>query len=369
MALDANISIIKRLKLYYDIYYIILSNDGVKRLGNIKLMKSIMQASTIPLMYKLNEFINLDKTYIVKNHSKFSWKKLRVELDVHKLVKQINPDIILTDAPNPNFLIARFIYRKRIISLIHDPFLHSGELTFIRKFGNYLLIRLAKKYVLFNKAQEEEFICQKKINKKDVFTTFLGQYEFLTLFQEKNSTLAENNNFKLLFFGRISPYKGIKYLLDGFVKYLNTYSDKIDLTIAGNGNFDFSHYQNISQIHIINRFINTDELVSMIQQANLIVCPYIDATQSGVIMSAYAFKKPVLATNVGGLPEMLNQGETGMLIPPKDSDAIYNALKTLSSQPNLLNEYSNNIEKIYFNNGQKSWEKAVDKLKECVESF
>ena len=73
--------------------------------------------------------------------------------------------------------------------------------------------------------------------------------------------------------------------------------------------------------------------------------------------------------NVGGLPEMLNQGKTGMLIPPRNSDAIYKALITLSSQPNLLDEYSKNIERIYFNSGEKSWEKAADKLKTCIESF
>ena len=153
------------------------------------------------------------------------------------------------------------------------------------------------------------------------------------------------------------------------MKFLNVRPNEMELIIAGNGDFDFAYYRNIPQIHIINRFINTDELANMIQQASIVICPYTDATQSGVVMSAYAFKKPVLATNVGGLPEMLNQGKTGMLIPPRNSDAIYKALITLSSQPNLLDEYSKNIERIYFNSGEKSWEKAADKLKTCIESF
>ena len=370
MALDANISLIKRLRLSYDIYYVILGNDGIRRLGNIQLDHIIVKASTIALMHKLNEFVDLDKTYIIKNCPKFSLWKLKIEIETHKLIKRIKPDVILTDAPNPNFLIDRFIYRKRIISLIHDPFLHSGELTLIRKFGNYLLIHWAREYVLFNKAQEEEFIYQKKLNKKDVFTIFLGQYEFLTLFSSKNfNSSIKTSKFSLLFFGRISPYKGLKYLLDGFMKFLNVRPNEMELIIAGNGDFDFAYYRNIPQIHIINRFINTDELANMIQQASIVICPYTDATQSGVVMSAYAFKKPVLATNVGGLPEMLNQGKTGMLIPPRNSDAIYKALITLSSQPNLLDEYSKNIERIYFNSGEKSWEKAADKLKTCIESF
>lgn len=368
MALDANISIIKRLRLYYDVYYIIYNNEGMKRVGNIYLDHKIECANHITAMNKLDSFIDLDKTYIVKKSSKLSVERILIEFETYKLIKSITPDIILTDAPNPNFLLSRFIYRKKVISLIHDPMIHSGEANLMRKLGNFFLLHLAKKYIIFNESQMKDFISRNKLKESSVCSVFLSQYEFLSLYNNKNVGDIASNSLKVLFFGRISPYKGLKYLLDGTVQFIHNYSDKITLIIAGSGSFDFSNYENIPQIHIINRFIDTIELTQMIQQTDIVACPYTDATQSGVIMSAYSFKKPVLATNVGGLPEMLDFGKSGMIIPPKNSSAIYSALVKLSETPALLIKYKENICKTYFNNGVKSWDTSVIKMKKFIDN-
>src|SRR5690606_13516289 len=55
------------------------------------------------------------------------------------------------------------------------------------------------------------------------------------------------------------------------------------------------------------------ELVEIVCQSQLIICPYTDATQSGVIMMAYALHRPVLVTNVGGLTEYVISGQTGLI--------------------------------------------------------
>ena len=77
--------------------------------------------------------------------------------------------------------------------------------------------------------------------------------------------------------------------------------------MAGGGkfHFDVSEYEALDYIGIRNRFIPDDEMVALIKNCAFMVCPYTDATQSGVIMSAFAFNKPVIATDVGGLPEMV----------------------------------------------------------------
>lgn len=85
------------------------------------------------------------------------------------------------------------------------------------------------------------------------------------------------------------------------------------------------------------------------------VCPYTDATQSGVIMSAFAFSKPVIATNVGGLPEMVRHQQYGMIIKEKDVDALADSIISLWNQPCLVNTYSENIKKDY-DTGDLSWE-------------
>lgn len=369
MALDANVSLIRQLRSFYDVYYIILANDGTERLGNIRPSGDIDRADTLEGMSKLAVFIELDKTYVVKKVSKYSPRRIKIEIAIHNVVRELKPDVIVTDSPRLDFLFDRFLYRKKVVSLIHDPFLHSGETTLIRRLGNALLLRFARRYVLFNETQKEKFVRHHGLNCNDVYCTFLSQYEFLTLYDDNGLPPATNDKLNVLFFGRISPYKGIKYLLDGTVKFIRLYGKNIKLVIAGGGQFDFSEYEDIPEVHIINRFIQTNELVRLIKQSDIVVCPYIDATQSGVVMSAYALKKPVLATTVGGLPEMLNNGETGLLIPPKDSNAICESFLKLLQNPGLLREYTDNIVRIYYGSGNKSWEKAAERLRECIDSL
>ncbi len=73
----------------------------------------------------------------------------------------------------------------------------------------------------------------------------------------------------------------------------------------------------------------------LFRQASVVVLPYIDASQSGVIPVAYTFAKPVVATTVGGLPEMVDDGCTGYLVPPRDSDALADAVVHLLQHPTL----------------------------------
>ena len=120
----------------------------------------------------------------------------------------------------------------------------------------------------------------------------------------------------------------------------------------------------------INRFIKDEELASLIRNCTAIVCPYVDATQSGVIMSAFALNKPVIATNVGALPEMVENGRHGILIPPRDSKAIEKAVRDMM-KPSVAQEMAENIQKD-FSTGQHSWATIAKELgntyKKIIES-
>ena len=119
----------------------------------------------------------------------------------------------------------------------------------------------------------------------------------------------------------------------------------------------------------MNRFVESEELHALLDWCDIVVCPYTDATQSGVIMSAFALCKPVLATNVGGLPEMLGNGKYGYIVPAKDSNAICGALRHISRHPEELSTLSTHIREDYFNHGVKSWENATDVISEAIESI
>ena len=72
------------------------------------------------------------------------------------------------------------------------------------------------------------------------------------------------------------------------------------------------------------------------RRARLVVVPYTTATQSGVIATAYAFGRPVIATSVGGLVEMVWHGKTGLLVPPNDVAGLARAIRSLARNPERL---------------------------------
>ena len=372
LAFDANISLIKALSKTNDVYFITEAKyEKYNHLDQTKLSEFITVGTEVEQIQRFGGYIPLDKTYVVKGARQISiFKKLYESYKINKLVKKINPDIVLLDNYWFTFLFSAIYYRKKTLLLVHDPFLHSGEEFFMDKVLRKFYFKLIKNKILLNESQKQDFIVANNESPDNVFSSFLGVYEYLTCFASQNSNKSDSA-FDILFFGRISPYKGIKYLLDAFVEILS--SDRypnMKLTIAGSGDFDFDiePYKKIPGIYIINKFINPNELSDMITQSSVVVCPYTDATQSGVVMSAFAFKKPIIATNVGGLPEMIDNGVTGLVIEPKNTEAIKDAILKLYNNQEFLKKISENIEKDYFK-GDRSWDNSSAKFLQAFNSI
>jgi glycosyltransferase involved in cell wall biosynthesis len=132
----------------------------------------------------------------------------------------------------------------------------------------------------------------------------------------------------LLFFGRIWPYKGLDYLIRAEPWIAQQIPD-IRIVIAGQGE-EFERYRRL-MVHperfiVLNRHIADAEVAALFRQASVVVLPYTEASQSGVIPIAYTHGKPVVGTTVGGLPEMIEDGVTGFLVPPGDEKRFADAI-------------------------------------------
>lgn len=370
-ALDANMSLIHALRKKNDVYFF---TEALYEINNFldkkKLTKTISKGTEVDQLKRFQDFIDLDKTFVIKGTRNSNViKKLYISYQIHQYLKEINPDVIIIDNSMLTYFVSTLAFRKKMLLLVHDPFLHSGEDFFIDRYLRKIHFSLIRQKMLLNENQKNEFISYYKYNPNDIHTSFLSVYDFLNYFKTNES--VDSGNFNILFFGRISPYKGIKFLLEAFVDILSTkkYTD-ITLTIAGSGDFDFDiePYKKYPEIKIINEFIIPENLANLIFNSSVVVCPYIDATQSGVVMSAYAFKKPVIATNVGGLPEMVKDQLTGIIIESKNSEAIRNAILKLYNNSYLLETMSQNIEKLYFS-GEKSWTSSANRFIEAFENI
>jgi glycosyltransferase involved in cell wall biosynthesis len=151
--------------------------------------------------------------------------------------------------------------------------------------------------------------------------------------------MAERENF-VLFFGRISEYKGLQYLIEA-EPLISAQVPGVRIIIAGEGE-PFDRYEEM-MIHrdrfiVHNYRIPDEQVASLFQQASVVVLPYVEASQSGVAAVACAFGKPVVATAVGGIPELIEDGRTGYLVPPRDAGRLAEAVVGLLKNPELRRE-------------------------------
>lgn len=370
-ALDANASLINVLRKKCDVYFFI---EALYEISNFidkgKLNKTITIGTEVEELKRFHDFISLDKTYVIKGTRNLNiLKKLYISHKINQLLKKINPDVIILDNSMLTYFVSTLSFRKKILMIVHDPFLHSGENIVIDRYLRKMHFSLIENKILLNQNQKNDFIKYHDFDPNNIHTSFLSVYNFLNYHKTDKKLIS--SGFNILFFGRISPYKGIKYLLEAFVQILATQNlSDISLTIAGSGDFDFDieSYKQYPEITFLNKYLYPEDLANLIFQSSVVVCPYTDATQSGVVMSAFAFKKPVIASNVGGLPEMIEDQKMGLIIEPKSSEAIVNALLKLYNDRDLLHEMSKNIENTYFY-GEKSWDASAELFINAMENI
>lgn len=168
----------------------------------------------------------------------------------------------------------------------------------------------------------------------------------------------------ILFFGFIRDYKGLDILLNAF-RELHLEDADVDLIIAGEFYTDKQPYLELitesmeTRVHWFDRFIEDDEVKYFFCAADLVVQPYKHATQSGVTQIAYHFEIPMIVTNVGGLAEMVPDGEAGYVVTP-DAKAIATAIRKYFSE-GKYNLFINNMQE---EKKRFGWNRMVDVLME-----
>ena len=173
----------------------------------------------------------------------------------------------------------------------------------------------------------------------------------------------------LLFFGFIRKYKGLDLLLSG-LNDSRLKNANIKLIIAGEYYQDQYYYENLidqyglrDQVILKTDYIPSEQVKYYFCAADLIAQPYRSATQSGITQIAYHFERPMLVTNIGGLPEIVEDGKVGYVVAP-DANEISNAIHAFY-QENKEAEFAVNVRE-----GKKrfAWSTFIEGLLDLVKS-
>jgi glycosyltransferase involved in cell wall biosynthesis len=289
-----------------------------------------------------------------------SWKVSREAL---RLVRDVGAQVLHLDDVDVSTRLPIALpgaRRPPIIATIHDPEPHSGERNWRKKLSRRLAYPRISRFVLYNAAYKNTFAEQHGLDPAIVDATRLGVYD---VFREWPSTAAREPR-TVLFFGRISLYKGLDVFYDA-ARIVAQRVGGVRFVVAGGTVPGYTPpsapvLENGNSIELIDRYITNADAARLFGAATVVVCPYRDATQSGVVLTAFAFGVPVVATAVGGLPEYVLPGRTGLLVPVGDAPALADAICRVVESPTLAAGLREGI--VAAASDEFSWRPAVDTL-------
>jgi glycosyltransferase involved in cell wall biosynthesis len=329
------------------------------------ILRNIMPDSVHKYWKDLDSFKFLVHTNTKAMHPISLWNGLQIG----QYIKKLNPALIHLDVASMRVVpLLPKIHSIPIILNIHDTSPHTGENNWRINLARSLIFSQINKFILFNNNDRFLFCSEYKVPETKVATLPLGVYK---LYRNWINTKPEEKYLTLLFFGRLSPYKGLQTLFQA-ATIISQKIPNVRIIVAGKPipGYKIPETPVLLQegiIEILDRYIRNEELANLFQKATIVVCPYTDATQSAVVLTSYAFGKPVVATAVGGLPEYIDNEETGYLVQPRDPKALAEAIIKLLQEPETRERMRKNIYlKAEF---ELSWKKIAENTKALYHSI
>ena len=277
-----------------------------------------------------------------------------------KIMNKEKPDVIHIIFEDVLLGITSHFLKKRypIVITEHDPSFHQGEKIYRKLhhgFTKLLFTRRADAIIVHGKAMKE-ILVNKNVSEDKIYTIPHGDYFIYTKW--KKEEIKEEK--AVLFFGSIKKYKGIEYLIKA-EPLITSSIPNAKIIIAGSG--DFKKYEllikNKDSFEIHNCFIPDEEVAEFFQRSCVVVLPYTDGSQTGIIPIAYSFKKPVVVTDVGSIPEVVEDEKTGYVVPPRNPEALADAIVKLLNDEKLREEMGENAYKKM--KEELSWDKIAEK--------
>jgi glycosyltransferase involved in cell wall biosynthesis len=272
-------------------------------------------------------------------HNAIGWYKLLKE---NKYLAFADFNVIESLSLADWYFLFRF-RNKKLYYIMHDPIPHTGEERGRTAKLNKFYFPYFKGFITYSNFAATLFKNYYPKYADKLFTFSLPIYTSVNI---KSNLHTENIKNKVVFFGRISPYKGVQLFYDAAAKLTKKFPET-QFIIAGKSSDNYQPQfladKNYANITILNQFIDLDQLFEIMNDAQFCVLPYKDATQSGVIMTSYAFNLPVLVSNCAGLLEYCFDVANCSFVNG-DVDDLIQKMGNLLQNPALLQEYRLDIQ-------------------------
>lgn len=339
----------------------LLDNPQPVGFVNPKIIKKILGEKLSGYLSNVNTKIFI---YPEKRFERLFFQDLFYAIKLALYLKRQNYDVIHIIQSTKRFwpFLVFFLNKRIVIQTLHEVTSHHTQTSRSNSLRLNWLIKNSIPVILHSNVSKERYLeywrkNQPNIPIKDNVTMIrFGLFETYYTFQKDRIENNENEQIKILNFGRIIPYKGINLLVDAVEILQKKYA--IHLTIAGNGK-PYFNLNFINHYDFINRFISNEEIVKLIQDSDIVVLPYLSASQSGVPMTVFCFNKPIIATNLSGFSEVIDHMETGILVDSLNVQTLTSSIEILLNDTTLRKRMSNNIQQKY-NQGEFSWSFIAD---------
>ncbi len=288
-------------------------------------------------------------------------------------IKRDDPDIFLLNwvtyffAPHIHYLLSRVKeMRTRSVMICHNVKQHEDKP--MEAYFTKLAFKHCEGFIVHSDEDRENLL--KYRPDAIVRKNFHPTYDiFATRFPWERDEARKQLNIEgdvLLFFGVVRPYKGLIHLINAMPEILKHHKLTL-LVVGGFWKAEEEYRKHIAElgidehVRVYNQYVPNEEVGKYFMASDLAVLPYESATQSGITQIAYGFELPCVVTNVGGLPEVVDNGKTGYIIPPKDPDAIAKTVLRFFDERDKI-DWGANIREF---RKRFSWDHMV----ETIESF
>jgi glycosyltransferase involved in cell wall biosynthesis len=240
-----------------------------------------------------------------------------------------NPDVVHVQEGISNdyrLMLATGLLRRRYALTVHDPTPHPGEAMAARWRQGYRrsLRRRASLVFVHSEVLAEELRGTGEVS---------APIEVVPHGFEAGAATPPPAQTSLLFFGRITHYKGLDTLLEAMPKVWAG-DPMARLVVAGEGEIPDHPVLGDPRVELRPGYLPDAEIPSLFAAATMVVLPYRQASQSGVGSQARQFGRPLVTTNVGGLPELVGD-DFGRAVPPEDPASLAAAILEVAGTPGL----------------------------------